>query len=259
VLVIAVAGYRKLRDTVREAALQNPSDLGGSVVRANGYLGAPNLETMEVARNYNTFLTSAVLSRADRARPVLDFGAGNGTHARALRTRGLDVRCVEPDPRLRRQLKAEGFEAAGSVTEYCREIFGSVYSLNVLEHIEDDAAALRDLFSATEPGGRLIAYVPAFPVLFSAMDREVGHFRRYRKRGLTALVTDAGFRVTGCRYVDSLGFPAALAYRCVSRTGRLNPRSVARYDRVVFPLSRAVDRMAARWIGKNLLLEARRD
>jgi SAM-dependent methyltransferase len=214
---------------------------------------------MEVAHNYNDFLTSAVLSRADPAEPVLDFGAGNGTHARGLRARGLDVRCVETDPRLRLRLEGEGFEAASSVLDYGREAFGSIYSLNVLEHIQDDAAVLRELFAATEPGGRLILYVPAFQVLFSAMDREIGHFRRYRKRRLRALVHDAGFRVTSCEYVDSLGFLAALAYRSVSSTGRLSPQSVQRYDRFVFPLSRVVDRLAARWIGKNLLLEARRD
>jgi hypothetical protein len=55
-----------------------------------------------------------------------------------------------------------------------------------------------------------------------------------------------------------LGFLAALAYRSVSGTGQLSSRSVERYDRFVFPLSRKVDRFAARWIGKNLLLEARR-
>jgi hypothetical protein len=91
------------------------------------------------------------------------------------------------------------------------------------------------------------------------MDRAVGHVRRYRKRELRELVLGAGFRVTDCRYVDSLGFFAALAYRAVSRSGRLRPASVERYDRFVFPLSRVVDRLAARWVGKNLLLEARRD
>ena len=258
-LVIAATSVRRLRAAIREGATQDPSDQDGSDAGANGYPGAADLETMEVARNYNRFLTSAVHSRVDPSRPVLDFGAGSGTHARALRARGLDVRCVEVDPGLRRRLEDEGFEAASSVAEYGQEAFGSAYSLNVLEHIQDDAAVLRDLYSATEPGGRLILYVPAFPLLFSAMDRRIGHVRRYRKTSLTALVTNAGFRVTSCRYVDSLGFPAALAYRVVSRRGRLSPQSVERYDRFVFPLSRVVDRLVARWIGKNLLLEARRD
>ena len=76
---------------------------------------------------------------------------------------------------------------------------------------------------------------------------------------MTRLAAEAGFVVERCRYVDSLGFFAALVYRLVSRSGTLNTRSVERYDRFVFPLSRRIDRVAGRWIGKNLLLEAGRD
>jgi SAM-dependent methyltransferase len=258
-LVIAMAAYLKLRPAIREATMSPSVGAASSVGPAEEDPDACNLETMEVARNYNEFLASAVESRVDPGRPVLDFGAGSGTHTGRLRARGLDVRCVEPDPRLRRRLQGKGFEATTSVREYGREVFGSVYSLNVMEHIEDDAAALTELFAAMEPDGHLVVYVPAFPILFSAMDRAVGHVRRYRKRELRELVLGAGFRVTDCRYVDSLGFFAALAYRAVSRSGRLRPASVERYDRFVFPLSRVVDRLAARWVGKNLLLEARRD
>ena len=247
-MLIAAAGYRRLHPAIAEAE-REPSDLDGTETdlddtetRADGYAGAAELEAMEVARNYNDYLASAVLSRADPSRPVLDFGAGLGTHARALRGRDLDVRCVEVDVGLSRALKAEGFETATSVTEFGPEAFGCIYSLNVLEHIEDDAAALRELYSATQRGGRLVVYV-----------------RRYRKRSLTALVTHAGFRVERCRYVDSLGFAAALAYRFVSRSGGLSPQTVKRYDRFVFPLSRRIDCVTNRWIGKNLLLEARRD
>src|SRR4029453_4600362 len=174
----------------------------------DGYPGASNLETMAGAQNYNHFLTSTILAPVHRSGPVLDFGAGNGMHARELRARGLDVRCVEPDARFRGQLDDEGFQATREALEFGREVFGSVYSLNVLEHIEDDAAALWGLFTVMRPGGHLILYVPAFPVLFSAMDREVGHVRRYRKKPLRALVHSSGFRVTSCEHVDSLAFVA---------------------------------------------------
>jgi SAM-dependent methyltransferase len=259
-LAIAVMGYRRLHSAILEAVETHASmKHQGNDRLEDGYPGASNLETMAVAQNYNRFLTSTILARVDPSWPVLDFGAGNGMHARELRARGLDVRCVEPDARLRGRLDDEGFQATRDALEFGREVFGSVYSLNVLEHIEDDAAALHDLFTVTRPGGHLILYVPAFPILFSAMDREVGHVRRYRKEPLRALVHSSGFRVTRCEHVDSLGFVATLMYRLVSGTGSLRSRSVERYDRFVFPLSRAVDRLAASWIGKNLLLEARRD
>ena len=224
-----------------------------------GSPGASNLEAMEAAANYHRFLVSSLLARVDPTRPILDFGAGSGRHARALRQRGLDVSCVETDPVLRRRLRQEGFQASAGVHEYETKAFGSVYSLNVLEHIEDDAGILRDLFTVTASGGRLILYVPAFPVLFSAMDRRVGHVRRYRRAQFTSLVERAGFRVISCLYIDSLGFVISLVYRWLATTGALSPWSVAGYDRVVFPMSRALDRVTTRWFGKNILLTAHRD
>lgn len=260
-LLSAAAAGRKVRISFREIVQSERSvdaepeaDAG-----AAAYQGVPNLEAMEVARRYNDFLTSTVLSRVDASRPVLDFGAGTGTHARRLRERGVDVRCVEPDPQLRGVLERDGFLVVADVRDLERASFASIYSLNVLEHIKDDEDALRQLFSVTDRGGRLILYVPAFQILFSAMDRKVGHHRRYRMRLLRDRVRGAGFQVVDCRYVDSVGFFAALAYRLLARNGELGPKSVARYDKWLFPSSRALDRITGRWIGKNLLLEARRD
>jgi SAM-dependent methyltransferase/uncharacterized protein YqgC (DUF456 family) len=258
-LIVVVVGGRKLLLVFRDIAGSDPAGPAETELRADAYPGVSNLEAMQAAPNYNAFLTSVLLTRVDVSRPVLDFGAGTGTHASQLRERGVIVRCVEPDPQLRRRLKQEGFVVAGDVLEYGAGSFTSIYSLNVLEHIPDDDEVLRQLFAATEPGGRLILYVPAFQILFSAMDRRVGHIRRYRKGQLHERVRRAGFRVISCRYVDSLGFLAALAYRSLARSGELDTKSVARYDRFVFPVSRALDRVTARWIGKNLLVEARRD
>jgi hypothetical protein len=60
-------------------------------------------------------------------------------------------------------------------------------------------------------------------------------------------------------YVYSLGFVASLAYRLLGRIGELEPSAVAWYDRRVFPISRVLDRLTARWFGENLLLEAEHD
>ncbi len=222
------------------------------------YPGASNLEAMASAERYHRFLAAAVAAYADAGAPVLDFGAGTGLHARRLRGRGLTVWCVEPDPDLRGRLKADGFVVAAHPMEFRPTTFATVYTLNVLEHIEDDVGALRDLHAAMGTGGSLVVYVPAFEVLFSAMDRQVGHVRRYRRAGLTRAVEMAGFDVVRCEYVDSLGFFAALAYRWLGGGGELNATGVALYDRFVFPVSVALDRVTRRWFGKNLLLVARR-
>jgi hypothetical protein len=101
--------------------------------------------------------------------------------------------------------------------------------------------------------------VPAFNLLFSSMDRKVGHFRRYRRGPLVALARQAGFSVEQARYVDSLGFLAALVYRLVANdSGDIDRGSLAFYDRFVFPISRFLDKLAWPFAGKNLLVTAKK-
>jgi SAM-dependent methyltransferase len=227
------------------------------------YTGIDNLEVMSVAEKYQHYLARAVMRALDppsQSPFILDFGAGFGTMASELREHGYCVTCLEPDATLRAALASEGFACSDNLAELRGEHgFDVVYSMNVLEHISDDIGALRSLFNVLRAGGRLVLYVPAFPVLFTAMDEKVGHLRRYRRSGLVGSVTAAGFRVDACHYVDSLGYLAALVYKVAgNRNGDLNERAVAMYDRYAFPVSTAIDHVARRWFGKNLLLYAER-
>ncbi|RKZ11631.1 hypothetical protein DRQ32_05490, partial [bacterium] len=208
------------------------------------YSGIDNLEVLAVARNYNRFLADAVLAASGGSSTALDFGAGTGTGAQAVRERGLDVACVEPDPRLRARLLQQGFPVAEELATIDDRSQAFIYTLNVLEHIEDDRHALRLLFEKLQPQGRLYVYVPAFAVLFSSMDVRVGHFRRYERSELSTKARDVGFIEEKMEYVDSLGFAAGLLYRLIgSGSGQLSPGSVKFYDQVVFPVSRVLDRI----------------
>jgi hypothetical protein len=90
------------------------------------------------------------------------------------------------------------------------------------------------------------------------MDANVGHVRRYSRDTLVRNVTAAGFEVEAVEYVDSIGFFATLAFKMTDRgSGDVNPRMLRFYDRIIFPVSRALDRIVYRWFGKNLLLVAR--
>jgi SAM-dependent methyltransferase len=224
-----------------------------------GYTGVENLEVMQDAVNYNRFLLDTVQRHAPRSGRVLDFGAGAGQFAVPMAQLGFDVTALEPDERLRARIASAGVRAVSGPDDLPDGSLEYVYTLNVLEHIEDDVGALRRLHAKLAPRGLLLIYVPAFPLLYTSMDAKVGHVRRYTRGTLMTAVRGAGFQVERAVYVDSLGFLATLAFKVVGdRSGEINPRALKLYDRAVFPLSRIIDRAAQRCLGKNLLLIGRR-
>jgi SAM-dependent methyltransferase len=228
-------------------------------MQQQAYTGVDNLEVMSEAENYNRYLLGLVRRHARSDGRVLDFGAGSGQFALPLAELGFDVTALEPDALLRSRLPGR-VAAVADPDELADRSFQCIYTLNVLEHIPDDVAALRRLRSKLASGGTLLIYVPAFPVLYTSMDAKVGHLRRYTRRTLMAAVGAAGFAVESCAYVDSLGFFAALLFKVADDgAGDINRRALRLYDRAIFPISRLIDRLTGRWFGKNLLLIARAD
>jgi SAM-dependent methyltransferase len=220
-----------------------------------GYSGVDNLEVMQEAVNYNRYLLSTVRQYAPADGKILDFGAGGGQFAAPLSALGLDITALEPDDHLQQRLRAQGVRAVGCTQELPDAGFDYIYTLNVLEHIENDAAALRDLHAKLAERGKLLIYVPAFPVLYTSMDAKVGHVRRYTRSMLMARVTAAGFRIERVAYADSIGFFATLLFKLSgNKDGNVSIAALKLYDRLVFPLSRALDLLTRRWFGKNLLL-----
>ena len=223
------------------------------------YSGHENLETMAAALRYNGWLTALVARHAGECRRILDFGAGTGIFAASLAARGYDVVAVEPDATLRGAIAARGIGVVDSLESVAPASFGFAYSLNVLEHIDDDVGVLRALHATLRPGGTLLLYVPAFPLLTTSMDRAVGHVRRYLRAELQSKLAAAGFEGARLRYADSLGFFATLAFKTADPgDGRIRLRPLVFYDRAVFPVSRRIDAITGRWFGKNLYAVARR-
>lgn len=103
------------------------------------------------------------------------------------------------------------------------ERFDLLLALEVLEHVEDDASALRLWRSWIRPGGRLLLSVPARMALWSAGDVWVGHFRRYERDGLLRLLAGAGFTV---EHDECYGYPLSNLTDWARR--RLHGRSLRR-------------------------------
>lgn len=128
----------------------------------------------------------------------------------------------------------------------------------MLEHIEDDSTELSNAFDSIRPGGHLLVFVPALAWLYSDFDRQVGHFRRYTKRGLAGRVTNAGFSIVRARYFDIAGIlPWYLNFVVLRNT--MAKGGVAAYDKLVVPLMKVVEGIVPLPAGKNVLLVAKRN
>lgn len=247
-----------LQLSILSLIVENPSD-GRSVTLSQFYSGVENLEIMQEAHNYNRYLLNLVTLEGRDAPIAIDFGAGIGTLANEFRKYGTRVICIEPDSSLCQRLRTMQFEAHDSLSSVPEQSVPYIYSLNVLEHIEDDLGALQELFRRLKPGGRLLVYVPAFEILFSSADERVGHKRRYTKNALVRRLKLAGFQVEQARYIDSLGFVVALLFKFVgNKEGRVNPLALKIFDRLIFPLSLILDRLMGFAVGKNVLALAYR-
>jgi 2-polyprenyl-3-methyl-5-hydroxy-6-metoxy-1,4-benzoquinol methylase len=109
----------------------------------------------------------------------------------------------------------------------------TIICLNVLEHIEDDVAALRGLAAMLGSSGRLILQVPNYPGLYGSLDESYGHRRRYSPRSLRAALETAGFELTVLRRFDPFAIPGWIAVNNLARARQLNRRALSAYDALV--------------------------
>jgi SAM-dependent methyltransferase len=208
--------------------------------------------------NYNASIAEMVRRYSAGARDVLDFGAGIGTLSAVVRALGLDPVCLEPDARQRRELERQGFRTVASLTDLEDASLDYIYSSNVLEHIENDVETLVGLRRLLRPGGLLFLYVPAFQSLYSAMDRAVGHVRRYDRTMLDQRLRAAGFTVEHVHYADVLGYFVTRIFMLVGNdTEKINPFTMKAYDRFIFPAGRVIEKLIRVPVGKNVVGVAR--
>lgn len=156
---------------------------------------------------------------------LLEVGCGTGHNIEMLQRFGT-VDAIEIDAaarsvaerRLGRPISAAPLPELEGVG---RASYDLVAALDVVEHIEDDAATIAALAECLRPGGKLLLTVPAHQWMWSAHDELNHHKRRYSKRSLRQLIAGSPLRLEHIGYFNSFLFPLAVAARAASKlTGR---------------------------------------
>ena len=224
------------------------------------------LDALAEARNYYKWILSYFLPYLGSS--TIEVGAGVGTFARFL-LGGTSLRritLIEPADNLFPRLKSEFKDdprvdvRKGYLRDFASSIRAdSVVSVNVLEHVENDAEMLRLIHQVLLPGGRVLLFTPALPILYGAVDEEFEHYRRHTKRELQAKMEQAGFRVLEIRYFNLPGVALWFLLGRVLRRKTIRPPGVKLYDRLVIPW---LSRLEGLWeppLGQNLLAIGQKD
>jgi len=159
---------------------------------------------------------------------ILDVGCGTGANLQMLSQFGA----------------AEGVDVSSEALEFCRArgltnvkqgaaetlphgdaSFDLVTGLDVVEHLDDDVAGLREMRRVLRPGGRALLFVPAFMFLWGVQDDISHHRRRYDLRELKQKVNEAGLSVERVTYANITFFWPILLGRLLMRLTRIRPSS----------------------------------
>lgn len=208
---------------------------------------------MAAAENYSDWTFS--LFQTFVHGEVLEVGCGIGTFTRRLimqpsleRLLAIDV-APAAVARCRERVQHPSLEVRHADVQAIEGQFDLIVCMNVLEHIEDDERALHHMLALLKTGGTLFLLVPAHDLLYSPFDVESGHFRRYHKSRMMALIRRAcpsALPAIRQFYFNTIG---ALGYFVVYRVLRKAPRADASseigwFDKYVVPLQRRLEPQA---------------
>ncbi len=199
--------------------------------------GHSTLESMSQALWYNRWTTNKFSPYLTG--DILEVGCGIGNFTPALAQYGnlwamdIDHLGLRLTKRFASRSTRVGF---GDIEKgkyfFHKRRFDTLVCLNVLEHIKQDARAIKNMYSLLSRGGHLILLVPVYPALYGTMDRAIDHYRRYMPQEIRKTLTRSGFHVVSARklnFVGAIGW--WLSGRVLKRTS-VSKRRIALFNRI---------------------------
>ncbi len=223
------------------------------------------LTIAKTVTNYNQWVYDHIKIHLDEQTTILDIGTGLGNIARYFKNDKhqqviLSDTSDEMLEELKRTfshcdnyrfLKLDIGDEKNSTINSISEI-DTITCINVLEHIENDAVALTNMFTMLRNQGLLLLIVPAIPRIYGTLDRLSGHYRRYRRKELNKKITRAGFIIETQYYMNFLGVITWFLANMVARKKTLFGSACALLDKVV-PLLERFEKLWTPPIGQSIV------
>lgn len=225
-----------------------------------------DLEIMGSAINYRKWIFSHFSKYIGKR--IVEIGAGIGNFTGFFLDRELVIvvdthqSCVEyitrrfPDNRNIVALKGDiSDKELSSLRQYHPD---TMVCINVLEHVQDDAAALSNMFKVLGHGGQLALLVPSYQFLYGSIDRVVGHCRRYSRNELRKKIQDAGFAVEDLFYMNSIGVFGWFLNNRILKKENESPVQVRIFDKFFVPWLRYAEHIVRPPFGLSLVAIAKK-
>ena len=219
-------------------------------------------QRMSRAKNY--FAWQGRLVKREIGQRVIEVGCGLGNFTGMLLDREAVVavdkedRCIDLLRQRysgRENLQAVKFDVADENFPTLAQFRAdSCVCLNVLEHVGDDLAALRNVSSVLVAGGVIVLIVPAFQALYGPIDRNLDHHRRYTRASMARLADSTGLRVKKSRYMNAVGFFGWWVNSHLFGKEAQSEAQIEVFDRYVVPLQSKIEEWIAPQFGQSLFV-----
>ena len=204
------------------------------------YIGTSILEIGTGQGNFKQFLSNAkTYVSIDVSDEVLERAAQRDSAGIYIQTDISTPDCLD---------KVKGFK------------FDTALCTNVLEHIENDKAAIQNIIELLDTGGRLLLFIPAFQALYSDMDRLAGHYRRYSKKTVSDLFGN-NILLEQLEYFNPIGglgwwINKFIPHRDLD-SASINTQ-IKLFDRYIVPVSKLLNPISKNWFGQSLVCVAKK-
>jgi phospholipid N-methyltransferase len=235
---------------------------------SDDYLGHANLEIISENSRFNDWMYGHIRSGLnEKMGNILEVGSGLGaisekiisdmgpsahitltdvsvTYVQSLKVKYSSFKNVSVsrmDLNIREEYSKIGYEK-----------YDSIVAINVLEHIKDDLLALHEIYKMLTNGGTLIILVPCHKFLYNVIDKNIGHYRRYTKKGLYDKIKETNFTTVYMHYFNMMGVVGWYLNGNVLKKGGISPIASRWFDRLV-PVLDCLDRLTFNRIGLSLI------
>lgn len=241
-----------------------------NIISEKDAAGSHTLQVISRASHFNKWMYESF--RNQLKGNVLEIGSGIGNISRLAMNDDFSLTLSDYNPEYLEWLKKE-FSGAKKVkeilqidllhkrfeVEYNRlhESYDSIFMLNVIEHLEDDAGAIEHCLFMLKPGGHLVILTPAYQWLYCNFDKELGHYRRYTVEYLVTLLQKKEMTVIQKQYFNFAGIAGWLFFGKLLNRKLIGSGEMNLFDNLV-PVAKWLDKFFSGKAGLSIIITAQK-